>query len=52
MKKSAEDKNIFNMRTINDNHTMYRSWGMEHDKQFFVNLDHFLPFYPTDNPEN
>ena len=36
MKKSDEDKNIFNMHTINDNHMMYRSWGMEHNRQNFL----------------
>ena len=32
---------------INDNHMMYGSWDMEHNKpNFFVILDRFLPFYP------
>ena len=25
---------------------------MKHDRQFFLILDHFLPFYPPNNPEN
>ena len=28
------------------------AWDMECDRQFFVILGHFLPFYPTDNSEN
>ena len=33
---------------VNDNHMMYGSWDMEHDRHnFFFILDHFLPFYPT-----
>ena len=32
---------------------MYGSWYMEHDwENFFVILDYFLPFYPTNNPKN
>ena len=31
---------------------MYHSWDMEHDRQFFVILDRFLPFYPPMDPEN
>ena len=40
------------MCTINDNHMMYGSSDMEHDRQFFVILDCFFPFYPPNNPEN
>ena len=41
------------MCTINDNHMMHGSWDMEHNGlNFFVILDHFLPFYPPDNPKN
>ena len=37
----------------NDDHITYGSWDMECDWQnFFVSLGHFLPFYPTNNPEN
>ena len=25
---------------------------MEHDRECFVILGHFLPFYPTNNPKN
>ena len=32
---------------------MYGSCYMEHDwENFFVILDYFLPFYPTNNPKN
>ena len=42
---------ILNKCTINDNHMMYGSSDMKHDRQnFFVILDHFLPFYPPPPP--
>ena len=32
---------------------MYGSWDMKRGRQeFFVILDHFLPFYPTNKPKN
>ena len=41
------------MCTINDNHIMYGSWDIKHDRQdFFVILNCFLPFYPPNNPKN
>ena len=49
---------ILNMSTIYDNHMMYDSGDMEHNRQiFFLILDHFLLFYiplfsPPNNPEN
>ena len=43
---------ILHMSNINDNHMMYGSWDIEHDRQDFVILDHFLPFYPPNNPKN
>ena len=30
---------------------IYTSWDMEYGRQFFIILGHFLPFYPTNNPE-
>ena len=110
-KKTPGDIIILNKCNINDNHMMYGSWDMEHNRQnflsfwtvfwpftplktqkikiskkqkkkawiyyhftpmyhkwqlydvwflrygvwqteFFVILDHFLPFYPTNNPKN
>ena len=40
------------MYAINDNHMMHGSCDMKHDRQHFVILDHFLPFYPPNNPKN
>ena len=37
---------ILHICTINDNHMMHCSWNMKHDRQFFVIMDCFLPFYP------
>ena len=31
---------------------MYGSWDIKHNRQFFVILGYFLPFYPHNNPEN
>ena len=31
---------------------MYGSWDIRHKTKFFVILDYFLPFYPTNNLEN
>ena len=36
---------ILHRCTINENHVMYGSRDMEHTRQFFLILDHFLPFY-------
>ena len=36
---------ILHRRTINENHIMYSSRDMERTRQFFLILDHFLPFY-------
>ena len=53
MKKPPGDIIILHMCTINDNHMMYGSWDMECViDRIFVILDHFLPFYPTNNPKN
>ena len=53
MKIVPGDIIILHMCTINDSHMIYGSWGMERDGQnVFVFLDHFLPFYPPNNPEN
>ena len=39
--------------TKNDNHMIYGSWDMEHNKtKFFVILGHFLLFNPTNNLKN
>ena len=53
MKKILVDIIILHMCTINENHMMNGSWDMERDRQnFFLILDHYLPFYPPNNPEN
>ena len=43
---------VLHMSTKSDHHIMYGSWiyGAQ-GTDFFVILDHFLPFYPTNNPE-
>ena len=52
-KKMLGDIIILYMCTINENHMMYGSWDMEHDRPFFfLILDHFVPFYPPNKPEN
>ena len=33
--------------TRNDHHMKHGSWDMEHKRQNFVILDHFLPLYPS-----
>ena len=46
---------ILHMSTINQNHMMYDSWDMEHERQ---NFSHFGPFFalytpsPPNNPKN
>ena len=40
--KIAGDTIILHMCTINDNHMMYGSWDMEHNRKFFR---HFGPFF-------
>ena len=51
--KTTDDIIILNMCTINDNYMIYGSWDMKRDGQnFFVILDHFLPFYPPNNLKN
>ena len=53
LKKIPGDIIILRICTINDNHMMYGSWDMERDRHnFFVILDHFLHFYPPNNPKN
>ena len=43
---------ILHMSTIKNNHTMYGSWDMRCDREFFVILDQFLSFYPSNNSKN
>ena len=44
---------LLHMCTINQDHMMYGSWDMKCNwHNFFVILDHFLPFYPPNSPKN
>ena len=53
MKKTLGDIIILHMCTIYENHMIYVSSAMERERHnFFLNLDHVLPFYPPNNPEN
>ena len=54
-KNQNSEKNswIYYMCTINVDHMMYGSWDIKHSRQnFFSFWAIFLPFYPTNNPEN
>ena len=51
IRKVSEDVSILHLCTKNHNHMIYASWDTECDRQFFVILCHFLPFYPTIDPE-
>ena len=46
LKKTPGDIIILHICTTNDNHMMYGSWDIEHDKQKLVILIPFLPCYP------
>ena len=52
MKKTLEDIIILQMFTINDSHMIYGFSDMECNRNFLVILNHFLSFYPTNNPKN
>ena len=49
-KKMPGDIIILHKCTINDNHVIYGSWDMKHDRQIILGL--FLHFYSTNNPKN
>ena len=52
MKKKTPGDIIILHYTINNNHMMYGSWDIQaRQTEFFVILDHFLPFYPYNNPK-
>ena len=40
------------MCTKNEDHMIYGSWSLRHNRQIFVILGHSLPFQPPDNLEN
>ena len=52
MKKPPGDIIILQMYTINDNHMMYGSWDMEHNRQNFFHFGPFFAIYPRNNPKN
>ena len=49
-KKMPGDIIILHKCTINDNHVIYGSWDMKHDRQIILGL--FLHFYSTNNLKN
>ena len=53
MKKAPGEVIILHMCTKNYNHydVCFLRYGVRQTK-FFVILEHFLPFYPTNDPEN
>ena len=52
LKKIPGDIIILHICNINDNHMMYGYRDTEHNREFIVILDHFLPFYPPNKPKN
>ena len=44
-KKTSGDIIILHLRTTYNNHKMYSSWNMEHDRHNFCHFRHFLSFY-------
>ena len=53
LKKASGDVIILDMCTKLHDHMMYASWDMECNMHnSFVTFGHFLPFYPTIDPEN
>ena len=49
-KKKSGDIILLRVSTIYENHIMYGSWDMEHNRIFFI-LDRFLHFYSSNNQE-
>ena len=45
-------KNVLQMFTINDSHKIHCFSDMECNRQNFVVLDHFFPFYPPNSLKN
>ena len=50
MKKTPGDIIILHLRTRNDDHMLYCSWDIAHNKIkfLFFTLGYFFPFYPPD----
>ena len=51
-KKTPEEIITLNICIINDNHIMYGFWDKDLERQFFVILSHFIPFYFANNLQN
>ena len=52
-KNKPGDIILLDMCTINEDHMMYSSWDLRHNKlSFFLILGHFLPFDPPNNLKN
>ena len=43
---------LLHMCTINEDHIVYDSWNIRHNRQFFVILGHFLLVDPPNNQKN
>ena len=52
MKNKPGDILILQLCNTNDDHIMYGSWDMKHQRQNFLLFWPFMPFYPTNNPKN
>ena len=51
MEKAPGDIILFQLCTINEDHTIFASRDIRHEGQFF-NLGHFLPFDPPNKPKS
>ena len=53
MKKTPGDIIILHLRTRNDDHMLYCSWDIAHNKIkfLFFTLGYFFPFYPPNRPK-
>ena len=52
MWKSTGDTNVLHMCTINEDQIKYDSWEIKAQRtEFFVILEHFLPFDPLYKPK-
>ena len=52
MRKTPEDVKTLQIFTINESYDFwFLSYGVQRTEHFVI-LDHFLPFYPLNNPKN
>ena len=52
MRKTPEDVKTSQIFTINESYDFwFLSYGVQRTEHFVI-LDHFLPFYPLNNPKN